>query len=254
MKYRLEAEPLPGIGEVEPGANLANSIVRAARELSIPVGSGDVLVIAQKVVSKSEGGLRDLTRVDVSARALQLGRSLDRDPRLVQVVLEESTEVVRAERGVLITRTRHGLVCANAGIDSSNVPGEHWVSILPVDPDASARRLRDAINEQIGHSPAIVISDSFGRPWRLGQTEVAIGCAGLEPLRDQRGGSDAHGRELTATIDAIADEATSAAGLVRDKDGGDAVVVVRGLERYVTRDHGPGATSVVRPEGEDLFR
>ena len=154
---------------------------------------------------------------------------------MVQLVLDESAEVLRAERGVLITRTHHGLVCANAGVDRSNVPGDDLACLLPVDPDASARRLRAALPER----PAVVIADSFGRAWRLGQADVAIGCAGLVPLDDRRGRTDHDGRELTATIDAVADQAASAAALARDKAGREAVVVVRGLERYVIRRRRP---------------
>jgi coenzyme F420-0:L-glutamate ligase/coenzyme F420-1:gamma-L-glutamate ligase len=190
--------------------------------------------------------LRD---VEPSARAHELADVLGKDARAVQVVLDESTEVLRAERGVLITRTRHGLVCANAGVDQSNVPGDDVVCLLPVDPDGSARSIR----ARLRGAPAVVIADSFGRAWRLGQADVAIGCAGLMPLDDRRGGRDAGGRELIATMDAIADQAASAAALVRDKAGRDAVVIVRGLERYVTAEDGPGAAAIIRPRAEDLF-
>ena len=163
-------------------------------------------------------------------------------------MLDESVEILRAERGVLITRTHHGLVCANAGVDRSNVPDD-LACLLPLDPDASARRLRAALPAR----PAVVIADSFGRAWRLGQADVAIGCAGLVPLDDRRGRGDHGGRELAATIDAVADQAASAAALARDKAGREAVVVVRGLDRYVTDDDGPGAAAIVRPLAEDLF-
>jgi coenzyme F420-0:L-glutamate ligase / coenzyme F420-1:gamma-L-glutamate ligase len=211
-----------------------------------------VLVIAQKAVSKVEERLRDLGEVEPSGRARQLATALDKDARLVQVILDESAEVVRAERGVLITRTTHGYVCANGGVDSSNVPGEA-VTLLPEDPDGSARRIRRGLRALTGEPPAVVISDSFGRPWRLGQTEVAIGCAGLQPLDDRRGKSDAYGAELSATVLAVADEAAAVAGLVRSKDGREAVVLVRGLERFVTEPDGPGAAALVRPRDEDLF-
>lgn len=218
------------------------------------IGSGDLLVIAQKAVSKAEGRLRSLAQIEPSDRARQLGDQLGRDPRLVQVVLDESAEILRAERRVLITRTHSGLVCANAGIDQSNLPEADMVCLLPENPDASARALRSALAGLLGHRPAVVISDSFGRAWRIGQAEIAIGCAGLDPLDDLRGQPDAHGRELSATIVAVADQAASAAGLVRGKDSGDAVVIVRGLERYVSADDGPGAAAIVRPLDEDLFR
>jgi coenzyme F420-0:L-glutamate ligase/coenzyme F420-1:gamma-L-glutamate ligase len=175
---------------------------------------------------------------------------LGKDPALVQLVLEESREVIRAERGVLITETRHGLVCANAGIDSSNLPEEDTVSLLPEDPDASARRIR----AEIGLPVAVIVSDSFGRAWRLGQVEVAIGCAGLRPLDDWRGQRDAAGRELSATAIAVADQAAAAADLVRDKASRVPAAIVRGLERHVSAEDGPGAAVLRRPRDEDLFR
>jgi coenzyme F420-0:L-glutamate ligase/coenzyme F420-1:gamma-L-glutamate ligase len=242
----LEAQPLPGIPEIEPGVDLAGLIAGSG------LRDGDVLVLAQKVVSKAEGRVRRLADVDPSERALAMAAKLGKDARMVQIVLDESEEVVRAAHGVLISRTRHGFVCANAGVDTSNVPGEA-VTLLPEDPDASARGLRAALRERTGIAPAVVISDSFGRAWRLGQVEVAIGCAGLQPLDDRRGEHDALGEELSATELAVADEAAATAGLVRDKAGREAVVLVRGLERYVTAEDGPGAEALVRPLAEDLF-
>ena len=226
-RLRLEGVPLPGLPEILPGADLGRVIVEAVERAAIAIAAGDVLVIAQKVVSKAEGRLRALEDVQPKEDAKRLASKLDKDPRFVQLVLEESSEVVRAQRGVLIVRTRHGYVCANAGIDVSNVPGDA-VSLLPEDPDGSARRLRAELAKLVGTAPAIVISDSFGRPWRVGQTEVAIGCAGLEPVDDQRGKVDALGRELTATLTAVADEAAAAAGLMRTKQGREAVVRLRG--------------------------
>jgi coenzyme F420-0:L-glutamate ligase/coenzyme F420-1:gamma-L-glutamate ligase len=245
MTLRLAAEPLPGLPEIEPGADLAALIAAAGVDL----GGGDVVVVSQKAVSKAEGRLVPLAGVTPSPRARELAQSLGKEPEMVQLVLDESTEILRAERGVLITRTRHGFVCANAGVDRSNLPGDDLACLLPVDPDASARRLRAALPGR----PAVVIADSFGRAWRLGQADVAIGCAGLRPLDDRRGGIDHDGRDLVATIDAIADQAASAAALARDKAGREAVVVVRGLERYVTDDDGPGAAAILRPRDEDLF-
>jgi coenzyme F420-0:L-glutamate ligase/coenzyme F420-1:gamma-L-glutamate ligase len=171
----------------------------------------------------------------------------------VQLILDESTEVLRIGREVLIVRMPQGFVCANAGIDQSNVPDHDVACLLPEDADVSARRLRRGIGGRLAVSPAVVVSDSFGRAWRLGQVDVALGCAGLSPLHDRRGERDAQGRALTATIDATADAATAAASLVRHKAGGEAVVVVHGLERYVTVDDGPGAAAILRPLGEDLF-
>jgi coenzyme F420-0:L-glutamate ligase/coenzyme F420-1:gamma-L-glutamate ligase len=250
----LWARPIPGLPEIAAHADLGRLVADAARNAGIAIGDGDVLVLSQKVISKAEGRLVDLAQVSPSERARELAELLHKDPRAVQVVLDESAAVLRAERGVLIARTHQGLVCANAGVDRSNVPGDDVVSLLPLDPDASARRIRARLRELIAASPAVVIADSFGRAWRLGQADVAIGCAGLAPLYDRRGERDAEGRVLEATVDAVADQAAGAAALVRDKAGRDAVVVVRGLARYVTADDGPGAAAIIRPREEDLFR
>jgi coenzyme F420-0:L-glutamate ligase/coenzyme F420-1:gamma-L-glutamate ligase len=251
---RLEATALPGLPEILPGGDLAQAIADAAGAAAMSLSGGDVLVLAQKIVSKAEGRLRDLREVKPSEAARALAAKLGKDARVVEVVLEESEEVIRADRGVLITRTRQGQVCANGGVDASNVPGEEIVSLLPENADESARRLRHELARLLGRRPAAVVSDSFGRPWRLGQVDVAIGCAGLQPLDDRRGRDDALGRELSATIPAVADEAAAAAGLCRHKHGREAVVLVRGLERYVTDEDGPGAAALLRPLAEDLFR
>jgi len=245
----LSARAVPGLAEIREGDDLAALVTRAAEDAGIEIAAGDVLVLSQKVVSKAEGRLVRLADVRPAPRAIELAGTLGKDPRAVQVVLDESTAVLRAERGVLITRTRHGLVCANAGVDRSNVPGDDVLCLLPLDPDASARQIRAALP----HSPAVVIADSFGRAWRLGLADVAIGCAGLTALDDRRGTRDAGGRQLSATVDAVADQAASAAALARDKAGREAAVVVRGLDRYVTAGDGPGAAAIVRPRDEDLF-
>ena len=250
---RLAAEPLTGLPEVEPGDDLAALIAGAAESAVAGLRGGEVLVVAQKVVSKAEGRLLRLADVEPGDRARELASRTGKDPRLVQAILDESTEVLRVGREVLIVRTRHGLVCANAGLDQSNVP-EGLVCLLPEDSDASARRIRARLDERLGVAPAVLVSDSFGRAWRLGQLDVAIGCAGLQPLHDRRGERDAQNRELTATVDAVADAATAAASLVRHKAGAEAVVVVHGLERYVTPEDGPGAAAIVRALAEDLFR
>ena len=218
------------------------------------LGDGDVLVVAQKVVSKAEGRTLSLGEVKPGERARSLAAEHDKDPRLVQVVLDESAELLRAERGVLICETRHGFVCANAGVDASNATCDDEVVMLPLDPDASARRLRARIAEVRGARPAVVVSDTFGRAWRLGQTDVAIGAAGLDPLDDWRGRRDARGRELKATAIAAADALAGAADLARAKDSGEPAVLVRGLERLVTADDGPGAAALRRPPADDLFR
>jgi coenzyme F420-0:L-glutamate ligase/coenzyme F420-1:gamma-L-glutamate ligase len=245
MTPGLWAEAVGGLPEVRPGDDLGALIGAAAPGIE----SGDVIVVSQKAVSKAEGRMVQVSAVEPSARAIELAAELGKDPEMVQLVLDESAEVLRAERGVLIVRTHHGFVCANAGVDRSNLPGDDLACLLPIDPDASARRLRDALPDR----PAVVIADSFGRAWRLGQADVAIGCAGLMPLDDRRGTMDHAGRKLEATIDAVADQAASAAALVRDKAGREAVVVVRGLERYVTDADGPGAAAILRPRDEDLF-
>ena len=242
----LKAFGVEGLPEIEDGAPLGE-LIAARAELE----AGDVVVISQKVVSKAEGRLRRLSSVIPGAEARKLAAVLGKEPALVELVLEESSEVLRAEGGVLIVETRHGFVCANAGIDSSNVPTDDTVCLLPEDPDASARRIR---REIVGGEVAVVIADSFGRAWRLGQSEVAIGCAGLVPLDDWRGRRDAHGRELEATLIAVADEAAAAADLVRGKDSRVPAVTLRGLDRFVTAEDGPGAQALRRPRGDDLFR
>jgi len=249
----VSATALAGLGEIEPGADLARVIASALTDAVEPA-DGDVLVIAHKVVSKAEGRLRALRDVIPGERAVSLARELGKDPRHVQVVLDESADVLRAARGVLICVTPHGFVCANAGVDASNVPGEDTLVLLPLDPDGSARALRRALRELTGCTLGIVITDTFGRAWRRGQADVAIGCAGLAPLEDWRGREDATGRELTATWIAAADELAAAADLARTKDGSQPVILIRGAERHVIADDGPGAAAIIRPESEDLFR
>ena len=217
------------------------------------VAGDDVVVVAQKAVSKAEGRVVVLSDVRPGARARALGAEHDQDPRAVQVVLDESAEIVRAERGVLISRTHHGFVCANAGVDASNAPTGTLI-LLPIDPDGSARRLRSDLRARLGVSPAVIITDSFGRAWRHGQCDVAIGCAGLAPLEDWRGRTDSTGRRLRATWIAVADQLAAAADLTRTKDSGQPVVVVSGLGRHVSTDDGPGAVALVRPLEEDMFR
>ena len=231
---------MPGLPEVRPGDDLAALIAPHA-------AAGDIVVISHKVVSKAEGRLVDLGSVTVSQTARDLGKD---DPRLAQVILDESASIVRAERGIVISETRHGFVCANAGVDQSNVPGEDTAVLLPLDPDASARALRAALPGR----PGVIVGDTFGRAWRVGQVEVAIGIAGVRPLDDWRGRADAEGRELAATQLATADAIAAASELARAKDSREPVVIVRGLERFVTDDDGPGAAALVRVREEDLFR
>jgi coenzyme F420-0:L-glutamate ligase/coenzyme F420-1:gamma-L-glutamate ligase len=218
------------------------------------LSTGDVIVVASKAVSKAEGRVVSLASVQPGERARALAAEQDKDPRVVQLILDESVELLRARRGVLITETRHGFVCANAGIDASNVPGDDRVVLLPEDPDASARALRAGLETARGVRPGVLVTDSFGRAWRLGQTDVAIGAAGVAVLDDWRGRRDHQGRELAATVLAAGDALAGAADLARSKDAGEPAVLVRGLERLVLPDDGPGAAALRRPRADDLFR
>ena len=247
----MHAEAIGGLPELRPGDDLAAVICAAAPS---GLGDEDVLVVAHKVVSKAEGRLRLLPDVDPGPRARELAGAHGKDPRLVQVVLDESVALLRAERGVLICETRHGYVCANAGVDASNAARPDELVLLPLDPDASARTLRARIGELLGIRPAVIVADSFGRAWRLGQTDVALGAAGLTPLDDWRGRRDSAGRELKATAIAVADSVAAAADLARAKDSREPVVVVSGLSHLVTAPDGPGAQALRRPPEEDLFR
>jgi coenzyme F420-0:L-glutamate ligase/coenzyme F420-1:gamma-L-glutamate ligase len=246
----VRIEPLPGIGEVGEGEVVGRLIAGAAGELD----GDDIVVISQKIVSKAEGRVVDLDGVTPGTRALDLSAALDKDPRLVELILGEARRVVRAERGVLIVETHGGFVCANAGIDASNVPGDGRVVLLPQDADSSARRIRGEIADAAGVRPGVIVADSFGRPWRLGQVDVAIGCAGIAVIDDWRGRVDRERRELSATAIAVADALAGAADLVRDKASGEPAVRVSGLARHVTREDGPGASALRRAEAEDLFR
>jgi coenzyme F420-0:L-glutamate ligase / coenzyme F420-1:gamma-L-glutamate ligase len=249
----VSARALDGLPEIAAGMDLGALIASAADP---PLRDGDVVVVAHKAVSKAEGRVRRLGEVTPGARALELAAEHDKDPRHMQVVLDETAELLRAERGVLICVTRHGLVCANAGVDASNAADAERLILLPLDPDASARALRARLRALTGAAPAVVITDSFGRAWRHGQTDVAIGAAGLAPLEDWRGRTDGVGRELRATWIALADEIAGAADLARSKDSRQPVVIVSGLDHHVlpADDDGPGAAALLRPAGEDLFR
>ncbi len=263
----LQVIGVAGMPEVTEGMAVGELIAERAS-----LADGDVIVVSQKIVSKAEGRIRRLSSAIPGAEARRLAAVLGKDPALVELILAESREVLRAERGVLIVETHHGFVCANAGIDTSNLPEPDTVSLLPEDPDASARRIRAELvgesevgvggrTDGVSADPyprlpaiAVVISDSFGRAWRLGQSEVAIGCAGLTPLDDWRGRTDSIGHELEATQIAIADEAAAAADLIRDKVSRVPAAIVRGLTRYVSSNDGPGAAALRRPRNEDLFR
>jgi coenzyme F420-0:L-glutamate ligase / coenzyme F420-1:gamma-L-glutamate ligase len=261
----LSARSLPGLPELHAGDDIAALIIAALHGERLR--DGELVAIAQKAVSKAEGAIVALADVRPSARAIELAAATQpgvepKDPRAVQVVLDESQEVLRAERGVLICRTRHGFVCANAGVDASNASPEgseqnglaEMLVLLPRDPDASARRIRARLRELSGARVAVLISDSFGRAWRHGQLDVVIGLAGMRPLDDWRGRTDASGLELHATWLAVADAAAASADLARAKDSREPVVIIDGLERFFTDEDGPGAAALLRPLQEDLFR
>jgi coenzyme F420-0:L-glutamate ligase/coenzyme F420-1:gamma-L-glutamate ligase len=254
----LRARALSGLPELRVGDDLARLIADAAQG-DEPLRDGQLVVIAHKAISKCEGAIVALADVHPSERARELAAQAaaagqQRDPRAIQVVLDESAQVVRAERGVLVCRTRHGFVCANAGVDASNAADSDTLILLPRDPDGSARRIRARLRELTGASVAVLVTDSFGRAWRHGQLDVAIGLAGMQPLDDWRGRSDSAGMQLRATWLALADAAGALAELARAKDSREPVVVVDGLQRYFTDDDGPGAAALLRPLEEDLFR
>ena len=239
-----------GLPEIRRGADLAKLIVDAARRAGLQFSDGDILVVAQKIVSKAEGAVVRLATVKPSAKARELAARLKKDARVVELVLQGSRRILRSER-VLIVETHHGFVCANAGIDHSNVPGDDVVTLLPKNPDRSAQKLAVALQKKTGKRIAVIISDTFGRPWRLGLTNVAIGAAGLPVLRDLRGTRDSHGKILTATVLAIADELAAAAGLLMGKADGTPVVLIRGYHYESSADK---AAQIIRPASEDLFR
>jgi coenzyme F420-0:L-glutamate ligase/coenzyme F420-1:gamma-L-glutamate ligase len=250
----ITADPVPGIPELRPDDDLAELITAGLRAAGRSLEAGDVVVVAHKAVSKVEGRLRALADVTPGPLAERLAATQEKDPRLVQVVLDESRRLIRTARNLLICETWHGFVCANAGVDASNVPGEDTVLMLPRDPDASARALRARLAELTGVSAGVVVTDSFGRAWRVGQCDVAIGVAGLAPVEDWRGRADHGGRELRATVIAVADQLAAVADLARSKDAMAPVVVVSGAGRHLLAGDGPGAAALIRDAEGDLFR
>jgi coenzyme F420-0:L-glutamate ligase / coenzyme F420-1:gamma-L-glutamate ligase len=262
----LRAHALAGLPEIRPGDELAELILAAQDARHEPgerqplLRDGQVVVGAHEAISKSEGAIVRLADVVPGERARELATAQGKDPRAVQVVLDQSAEIVRAERDVLICRTHHGFVCANAGVDASNASEENEtievqaLVTLPRDPDDSARQLRGRLRELTGAVVGVLVTDSFGRAWRHGQCDVAIGCAGMAPLEDWRGRRDAAGLELRATWLAVADAAAATADLARAKDSREPVVILDGLERFVSGADGPGAAALIRPPAEDLFR
>jgi coenzyme F420-0:L-glutamate ligase/coenzyme F420-1:gamma-L-glutamate ligase len=254
---RLTAVALPPLPEVRPGDDLGRLVAEAWWDLlrqdeALTPAEGDVLVVTQKVVSKAEGRIVRLAEVEPRPEALEWAAAWDKDARQVEVVLRESAEIVRMERGVIISRTHHGYVCANAGVDASNVGAEDVVTLLPQDPDRSALGLREAIREELGVDVGVVVSDSFGRPWRLGITDVALGVSGFRPLDDLRGALDTEGREMKATVVAVADELASVAELASGKTSRRPVVLIRGADLPAGRGSITG--DVVMPLEQDLFR
>ena len=242
---------LDGIPEVRAGDDLVELLVSAVESSELELRDDDVLVITQKIVSKAEGRLVELSSVEPSPMAVDWAERWGKDPRQVELVLRESAAIVRmAPGGLIISRTRHGLVCANAGVDVSNVGGGDVASLLPLDPDASAQRIRDGLRTRTGAATGVIISDSFGRPWRNGIVNVAIGSAGIEALRDMRGEPDAAGRVMQATVIAVADELASAADLAGGKVEQRPVVLVRGHE---WRPSEAGASVLVMERERDLF-
>lgn len=238
---RLEITALSTLPEVRPGDDLA-SLIRVEARLDQTV----VLAVAQKIVSKSEGAIVDLREIQPSTLARSWAADWGKDARLIELVLAQSKRIVKMDRGVIISETRHGFICANAGVDQSNVPGDHFATVLPSDPDASARRLHASVG-----SGAVIITDTFGRPWREGLVDVAIGVAGLDPLDDHRGRPDRHGRKLASTIIAVADQLAAAAGLVMRKAAGCPVALIRGFDFQPAEG---SARSLLRKPEQDLFR
>ncbi len=242
----VEIAGLGGLGEVLPGNDLAALIREAAAKERQSIDGSVLVAIAQKVVSKAEGAMVDLRTVEPSGLARSWAEEWGKDPRLIEVILAQSRRVVKMDRGILVTETRHGFVCANAGVDQSNTVGDDFATVLPDDPDASARRLRVALD-----CGAVIVTDTFGRPWREGLVDIAIGVAGLEPLEDYRGATDRRSRPLTATIIAVADQLAAAAGLLMRKPDGAPVVLIRGFN---WRAGDGSARALLRRPEMDLFR
>ncbi len=251
MTSRFEVLAVEGIGEVRQGDDIASLISSAAQGTGITISPGDIVVVAQKIVSKAEGAVRRLSEAKPAAEALSLSKQTGKDPGLVQIVLDQAVRVVRAVNGVLIVETRHGLICANAGVDSSNVPGDDWVTVLPANPDRSAALIRKRIETESGGRLAVIISDSFNRPWREGSMNIAIGVSGFEPLTDLRGRPDDNGRVLKATVVSLADELAAAAQIVMGETGRTPVAVIRGVD-FLPAD--ANSEVLLRKPERDLFR
>ena len=250
-ELRLILIPIPVATEIRPGESLAEKLITALRRRRVRLLSGDILVVKHKIVSKAEGRIVDLATIQPSAESVEWAKQYDLDARVIELALRESRSVIRRKNGVLITETQHGFLCANSGIDVSNVDGGAHAVLLPEDPDRSAANLRRELKKRTGVAVPVIITDSFGRPWREGLTDLAIGIAGMKPLRDDRGRRDSHGYKLKASVEAVADELASAAGLVCGKLNRTPACVVRGF-RYQA---GSGSLrELLRPPANDLFR
>ncbi len=247
----LRILPVRGIGEVKPGDDLAGAILTAIEQQGEALAERDIVVVTQKIVSKAEGQMVDPATIEPSAFAQEIARQARKDAHHQEVVLRQSRRIVRMDRGVLITETKHGLICANAGVDESNVGGGHLLTLLPEDPDASAAGLRAAFAERAGVDVAVIISDTWGRPWRTGQVNFAIGVAGMNPLQDYIGKHDPYGYELHVSLIAVADELASAAELVMGKIDRVPVAIIRGYE-YTPAEG--SASGLIRDAASDLFR
>ena len=250
---RISIFGINGIPEIQPGDRLGPTILEAAAAQGTALESGDIVVVTQKIVSKAEGRLVKLSTVEPSDFAISFAKAADRDPRLIELVLQESKSIVRMDpdRGVIISETHHGFVCANAGIDQSNIPGDDVVCLLPIDSDESARKIMEDIRKYSGVNTPVVISDTFGRAWRDGHVNFAVGVAGMDPMMDYRGLPDAQGREMHVTTIAVADELAGAAELVQFKAIGVPVSVVRG---YPFQEFEGTSSQLVRERSRDMFR
>jgi len=242
--------PITEIGEITEGARLGVVIAEALPKNALSLLKGDIIVVTSKAVSKAEGRLVKLEDVKPTSKAKRLAQRLDKDPRVVELILKESRKVLRVERGIIITRTKHGIICANSGVDQSNVP-EGYAALLPVDPDRSAEEIAEQIEEKTGVKPAVIITDTYGRPWRKGQVQFAIGIYGLNPILDYRGKPDTYGKVLKVTEIAVADELASAAELVMGKTKRCPAALIRG---YEYEEKFGKAKDLIRPLKEDLFK
>jgi coenzyme F420-0:L-glutamate ligase/coenzyme F420-1:gamma-L-glutamate ligase len=252
MPPEIRAIGIEGMPEVQEGDDLASQIMDAAQLQGAPIETGDILVVTQKIVSKAEGRVVRIDSVDASPLAVSISEDHRRDPRHTELILRESRRIVRMDRGVIISETYHGFTCANAGIDASNIPGDGTVALLPVDSDASARRIRQSIRERLNVDVAVIISDTFGRPWRSGATDVAIGVAGINPMLSYVGQEDSHGNMMYTTVICVADELAATAELVTGKVLGVPLAIIRGYA-YESVDDASHEALLRDPE-KDLFR